>query len=297
MVALKMMSSRTMFLSILFVIAFLFAAPISAETVKFIYVYNGAGQLLSPINTANQCPDPEGGNGPAGICRGVAVDNNGDYSLRLRSADLSNTESFVFVANQYRFVAAGSHPSVTGDVYVLLDSKRRVDGVTVDAINTSLDINLISEATVHAVEEVYQLPQGRAGTVGTLLGDVLSNLNANDLNHAMGNGRADNAATDAETQRQREIMKAQQNTMGDEKQAILEKLAEVAVLNVNDPVVNDSLRKNVIQAVSDPDYMIEVLDRVFSHVAAVQAAGSGESVMILDADRYVIYPTSCQSYH
>jgi len=279
-----------MFLSILFVSVFLFAAPISAETVKFIYVYNGAGQLLSPINTANQCPDPEGGNGPAEICRGVAVDNNGDYSLRLRSADLSNTENFVFFANQYRFVAAGSHPSVTGDVYVLLDSKRRVDDVTVDAINTSLDINLISEATVHAVEGVYQLPQGRAGTVGTLLGDVLGNLNANDLNHAMGNGRADNAATDAETQRQREMMQAQQNTMGDEKQAVLARLAEVAVLNVNDPVVNDYLRKNVIQAVSDPDYMTEVLDRVFSHVAAVQAAGSGESVMILDADRYVIYP-------
>lgn len=284
------MRNRFTLLSLLLFSSLVLAAPVSATTQKFIYVYNAQGQLLTPLNATDQCPDPTGGNGPANNCQGVAVDNNGDYSLRLDSDDLANSANYVFVANHYRFIAAGSKPGVTEDTYVLLNSKRRVDGVAVDAINTGLDINSISEATVHAVEEVYRLPQGRPGAVGAVLGETLAGINANKLNHAMGNGRDDNAATDIETRRQREIMRVRQNTLSDEEQALLERLAEIAVQNVDDPVVSDYLRKNVVQAISDPKYLTEVVDRVFSHVAAVQAAGSGESVMILDADRYVMYP-------
>lgn len=289
------MSLRISTLALLFVIALVFAAPVSATTFKFVYVYNSQGELLTPLNVANQCPDPKGSHGAALNCQGVAVDNDGNYSLQLSSDDLTNGGNLVFVANNYQFIAANSKPGVTEDVYVLFDSKRRVDGVDIDTVNGGLDINAVSEATVHAVEAVHQLPQGRLGTAGATLCSTANGIDARALNHAMGNGRDDNAATDSATQRQREFFRVQQNRLSDIEQNNLETLAAFAVQHADDPTVSEYLRKNVVQAVSAPAYLTEVVDRVFSHVAAVQAAGSGESVLILDADRYVLYPNESAS--
>lgn len=278
-------------ISILFLIAtMVMASSVFAQTFKFVYVYNTQGELLTPLNAASQCPDPKGGNGAATSCQGVVVDNNGDYSLRMSSSDLSGGGNFIFVASQYRFITANSKPGVTADTYVLINSKRRVDGVAVGATNDGLDVNTVSEAAVHAIERLRKLPQGRLGTVGAVLGGSLSAIDADALNRCMGNGHDDNAATDADTQRQRETIRVQQNKLSDAEQDSLDTLAEFAVQHADDPVLNEYLRKNVVQAMSDPNYLTEVVDRVYSHVAEVQAVGSSESVLVLDADRYVLYP-------
>jgi len=116
---LRISAYRIAVLMLLFVSTLLLAAPASAKTVKFIYVYNAQAQLLTPLNAAAQCPDPEGGTGVATNCQGVGVAKHGDYSLRLSSADLANSEKYIFVANDYRFIAAGSNPVVTGHTYIL----------------------------------------------------------------------------------------------------------------------------------------------------------------------------------
>ena len=285
------MSQRPgIFFALMIIASLVAASPAWADKLKFVYVYNTGGQLLTPLNAANQCPDPSGGNGAADVCRGVAVGDDGDYSLRMDSDDLSNDANLVLVANEYHFVAAGARPGVTEDTYVLRESKRRVDGVVVDTINGSLDINAVSEATVHAVEEVHRLPQGRRGTVGAALGELLNTLDADALNRAMGNGRDDNEASESETQRQRELVRLRQDELSEREQDALDQLATLAVQYADDPRVSDYLRRNVVQALADPDYLSETVDRVFSHVAALQAAGAGEGVLILDADRYVMYP-------
>ncbi|MBL1274476.1 MAG: tandem-95 repeat protein [Ectothiorhodospiraceae bacterium] len=282
-------------IALLFTSTLLVASPVLAKKLKFIYVYDSQGELLTPLNTAEQCPDPDGGNGAAETCQGVTVPKGGDYSIRLSSADLTNNANYVFVVNEYRFVAAGSKSGVTEDTYVLRKSKRRVDDVTVDVINDSLDVNTLSEAIVQAIEEVHHLPQGRDGTVGEALGDVLDDIDADELNHAMGNSDDDNSDDDDDTKRQREIMRALQESLSDEEKEGLEALAKLAVQHADDPEINEYLRKNVVQAVTNPEYLSETVDRVFSHVAAVQAAGSGDAVLILDADRYVLYPRESAS--
>lgn len=284
------MPMRTTISLLLFIASLAIAAPLSAQTSKFIYVYNAQGDLLTPLNAASQCPNPEGSNGVAVSCQGVAVDNNGDYSLRMSSTDLAGGGSFIFVANHYRFIAANSKPGVTEDTYVLLNSKRRADGVVVDSTNSGLDINTVSEATVHAIAEVHKLPQGRRGTAGAILCESVQGVDVDGLNHVMGNGKADNAATDNESRRQRESVRVEQNKLSDTEQGDLEKLAAIAVQHGDDPAVGEYLRKNVTQAMSEPDYLTEVVDRVFSHVANVQAGGVSEGVLFLDSDRYVLYP-------
>jgi len=54
------MRKRFTLLSLLLFSSLVLAAPVSATTQKFIYVYNGQGQLLTLLNAVDQCPDPGG---------------------------------------------------------------------------------------------------------------------------------------------------------------------------------------------------------------------------------------------
>lgn len=117
------MGIRTTFVStLIMVLTFVTGLTTAAQasTQKFVYVYNSQGQLLAPLNPAHQCPDPARGNGPATACQGVAVDDNGDYRLRMASVDLSANENLIFVANRYRFIATGSRPGINQDIYIIV---------------------------------------------------------------------------------------------------------------------------------------------------------------------------------
>lgn len=279
----------TLFSTALLLLGTCFAAPILAGTQKFVYVYNSQGQMLMPLNAAAQCPEPDGGQAPAPQCQGVRVDENGDYSLRLSNDDLGANQNLIFVANQYRFIPAGENPGITSDIYILLESKRRIDGVEVGASNDGVYINTLSEATVRAVEEVNKLPRGHQG-VGEALVAKAEELDADGLNTAMGNGKQDNSSQDPEKMRQQQLLEARQENLTQEQEAALVNLAAIAVQQDGNAATQDYLSKNVVQAVINPAYLQEATDRVFSHVAAMQRSGGGQAVLILDADRYVMYP-------
>jgi hypothetical protein len=136
-----------------------FPASAVAEFQKFVYVYGHSGELLLPKNAADQCPDPAAGNTAASICHGVLVDDNGDYSIRLDSKQLS-MDNLIFFANEYESIPAGANGN-TEDISTLAVTKRRVDAIEKDATNNGVNINDISEASVRAVETVKHVPQGK----------------------------------------------------------------------------------------------------------------------------------------
>ncbi|MCG6969984.1 MAG: hypothetical protein LJE85_09480 [Gammaproteobacteria bacterium] len=227
-----------------------FPASAVAEFQKFVYVYGHSGELLLPKNAADQCPDPAAGNTAVSICHGVLVDDNGDYSVRLDSKQLS-MDNLIFIANEYELIPAGANGN-TEDIYTLAGTKRRVDAIEKDATNNGVNINDISEASVRAVEKVKHVPQGKKGHVIAELAEVIPDSDAAALNHSLGNSRADNTPADAAEQRVNDYVAAQQERLDDSQQELLIALAEAALENEGNQQAQTLIRKNTVQSLVEP---------------------------------------------
>jgi len=298
-----------------FMVCCFLIASVQAKTQKFIYVYNSSGELLTPANAADQCPDPNGGNEPSTLCQGVEV-VKGKYKLRFNSDDISQ-DNLVVVANHYQVVE--KKKSDDQETYVLLESKRRIDKVKKNKSNHGLNVNELSESVVRAVERVHRLPRGRKGHVDTQLSGMVATLEADALNATMGNAKSDNVdvvektiddsdttdtgsglsdtpevieeASTTETFEQN-LVEVNQEKLATTEQEILVDLAVLAVENQNDVATQDYIRKSVIQGLIEPELLDEVSNRVFSHIANVKAlsANGGETpVIVLEADKYTIF--------
>lgn len=261
--------------------------PALAENVKFVYAYNGSGTLLLPNNAAEQCPDPAADTSAATTCHGVKVDSKGEYSLSL-TAGTFDTSNLVLVANEYQLIPAGSK-DLTVDTYILLDTKRRIDNIEKETTNDGVDINRVSEATVKAVEKVKNVPKGKKGKVDKELASVAKDLDTDAINTSMGNSKSDNKPTDEYKQHEHGVITAEQAQLNDEEEELLVSMATLALENEDNPSTQTYIRKNVIQALVDPATLEEISTRVYSHVSEIQAGTSDETVMLLEADRYMVY--------
>ena len=97
--------------------------------------------MLKPLNTASQCLNPDADCGAASVCYGAEVDEDGKYSCRFDSDDI-DTQNLVFVANESDYIKSGEK-GASKDIYVLSESKRRVDNVEKDTENKTAGIEKI----------------------------------------------------------------------------------------------------------------------------------------------------------
>ena len=258
-----------------------------AEIQKFVYVYDHTGEILLPKNAADQCPDPAGGSTAASVCHGVLVDDNGNYSVRLDSKKLS-IDNLVLIANEYELISAGTSGN-TEDTYALVNTKRRIDAIEKDATNNGVNINDISEATVQAVEKVKHVPKGKKGHIIAELASVIKDIAAGALNHAMGNSQSDNTPSGQTEQRVNDYVAAQQERLEQSQQELLVSLAEAALENEDNQQAQSLIRKNVVQGLVEPATLEEVATRVFSHISDLQITDPSAPLMVLEADKYLVY--------
>lgn len=226
------------------------AATASADIQKFVYVYNHSGDLLLPKNAASHCPDPAGGSGEAAVCHGVLVDENGDYSLRLDSEKISPS-NLILIANEYEHITEVLDGD-TQHIYVLANTKRRIDAIEKDATNNGVNINDISEASVQAVEKVKHVPKGKKGQVIAELAQIVDEVDCEKLNHAMGNSQTDNTPTTQTAQRISDYVAFQQERLDESQQEILVSLAQSALENEDNQQAQSLIRKNIVQGLVEP---------------------------------------------
>ena len=252
-----------------------------AELQKFVYAYDSSGVLLTPSNAATQCPDPDGSSKPASVCRGVRVNADGTYSLKLAKDSHVNSANLILVAVEYEVKSEGK----SGNRYVLMSRQRRVDGIEPKAINDGVDINKVSEAVVKAVEKENGVPGDDKGVVTPALAAAVATTKADDINKALGNGNEDNVPTEESKKHEKEIIRANCEKLNTSDADQLVTLASIALNNSTDDTVLNTVRKNTLQALLDPTLFTESVERVFSHVAGFKL-NSSSSVLFLDADRY-----------
>lgn len=256
-----------------------------AESKKFVYVYDVSGKLLKPSNAAANCADPDGSNNASTDCRGVAVDASGNYSVRLAKKDVPKNANMILVLCEFDYLPANSG-NAGRDSYALLKRTRRVDAISAQTVNNGSDINALSEAVAKGLEKIHNLPNDDKGFVSTSFAALAAQVDADELNQAMGNGKHDNAPDSSLAQHERDLLAANQDRFTRADEAQLAALASVVVDNHSDSNLKNYVRKNVLQSLFAPTLLPESADRVFSHVARVHASDSNAALMILDADKY-----------
>ncbi|WP_455203864.1 tandem-95 repeat protein, partial [Kaarinaea lacus] len=254
---------------------------------KFVYAFDHQGQLLLPKNAAMQCPDPNGNNTAGTVCHGVLVDDEGNYSLRLASKNIS-LNKLILIANEYELVPGGSTGD-SDDVYVLLQSQRRVDQIGKDQTNNGVNINRVSEAAVKAIEKAKHVPKGKKGGIISELAEVIDSIDAGAVNQALGNSQQDNSPSAQTQQRVNDYLTAQQELLDDSQEDLLVSLAEAAIENQDNDNAIEYIRKNVLQGLVEPAILSEISTRVFSHISSLQINDPNASIMRLEADKYLLF--------
>lgn len=283
-----MKTPRTSLLALLIPLMLLVAAPASAELQKFVYAYDDKGALLTPKNAADRCPDPEALFQVTEPCKGVRVDKDGKYSIRLDNAHVPNSGNLILVANEFQFLAQGSEAHIGRDTYILLDSKRRVDGVWKGKANDGVDINNTSDAAVKALEKAHRIPAGSRGRLNAGLVEAIAQSDMSAINDALGNGREDNAAGELNQSPVYRLASSNQSRLTTAQQEVLLDFAGLAIAHQDDPAVRAYIEKSVTQAVLNPDLMGETIERAKSVISDVNVLNPGSPLMLLEADRYLI---------
>ncbi|MDH5324873.1 MAG: Ig-like domain-containing protein [Gammaproteobacteria bacterium] len=267
-------------LHLLFLLSSLSCSPLLAQT--FVYVYDQSGQLLTPSNAATNCPDP--GQTRAGDhCKGVLVDDNGEYELRLDTLPSGN---LLLLANSYRVVSAATPGAA--DTFVLLKSKRRLDSLNARQINPGVDINAVSEAGVVALENYHHIPKTRTDLITPLLAGAVAGVDAPALNRALGTSHSDNYSVETVTQQTIDILVDQLDDLSLADEQTLVELAKLAIQYQGSNTAVTYIRKNTQQALTQPDTFTEVRDRVFNHISSI--VENTEPVLVLEADKYMLFP-------
>jgi len=259
---------------------------------KFIYAYDSDANLIPPKNAADQCPHPDGGSNAAEVCQGVRVDEEGNYSFRI-DKNKNAPEKLILISNEYEFLAPGSTSGIETDTYVLLESKRRVESIQSNKNNKGVDINTLSETLVQAIEKSKQIHNAKKGTVSNAISNALKDFNPDKLNTALGNNKQDNAkqeSSDDEAQQQaRQLISTNQEKLTEQQQQTLLEVATLAVEDPEDTELSNNIRKNILQAVTNPELLSEVSSRVYAHVNRMQDQTSQSPIIILESDRYLIH--------
>ncbi len=283
-----MHTSRSWFRRLFIACLLLLSANASAEMQKFIYAYDSDASLVTPKNAANQCPDPNGGTDAAQLCQGVRVAEDGTYSFRI-DKDMQAPDKLMLISNEYEFVAKGSRAGIDRDSYFLIESRRRVESIQPNKTNKGVDINTLSETIVQALEKNKQVNSGKKGAVSKDLSKTLKVIDPEKLNAALGNAKQDNSSDNKQQQQARNLINSNQEKLSAQQQQTLLDVATLAVDNPDNDELNSGIRKNVLQAVTNPVLLSEVSHRVYSHVNRIQNQASQTPSIFLESDRYLIH--------
>jgi len=265
----------------------LMAFTVNAEMQKFVYAYDNNASLVTPANAASQCPQPDNGPLTTGVCKGVRVNDDGSYSFRIDKNQVPPGK-LIMISNEYEFLAAGSHAQITEDTYILIESRRRVEKIQGNQTNSGVNINTLSETLVQAVERSQQTGNSSKGKVGSELAATLDDIEPEKLNSAMGNGKRDNTPAN-NSKKERDLIDAQQEKLSDNDQQALLDVATLVVDNQDDENITTEIRKNILQAVTSPELLNEVSDRVYAHINRLQNQSNQTPTIILESDRYLIH--------
>ena len=250
----------------------------SGEYEKYAYIYKNNGDLITPRNHAAECPDPDGLSNVGNRCHGVAVAADGRYSLEIDNHELGNGKNHVVVVKEFRLEGATKVPTHT---------KRRIDDVTVGAINNGLDVNRRSESCVQAVEKDYQVTLGTSNG-GTPAASHLDSLDADALNYAFNNSKNDNRV---HGNRDDLVYGIIENSIEGGDVALdnaLYEIATTALLSQADPLATEYVRKGLQQAVIADEDLDVVAGELATTVSKIKTAGNDVPVIVLEADRYLV---------
>ncbi|MCF6280629.1 MAG: Ig-like domain-containing protein [Candidatus Polarisedimenticolaceae bacterium] len=252
-----------------------------ADVVKFIYAYSGSGTLLQPVNAANICPDPNGGSTPATVCHGVSVNADGTFLLDLGTTQHSSDSNLALISNHYKHLP----PQSAGDQdqFILLKSQRRLEHVATGATTDGVEIGLLSEAVVAAVEDLYGVPASADGLIIPQLASRLATVDADWANSALATER--NAFTDDES---RELHNRNLRQLSDTDSEVLAELAIAAMRNEGDEQGRLLVRKSLLQAVADPTQFKQLTQRTLRLLNLVEGAEAAEPLLVLQASRYSV---------
>ncbi len=244
---------------------------VRAELQTFVYAYSFQGTPLSATNAATQCPEPDANFAVVVPCRGVLADADGNYSLQLANGDLE-TGDLLIVAHEFDFLAAGSSSGITEDTYLLLDSHRRADSVTIGEENNGWDVNALSEAIISAIESVSNLPASELGEFSERLVMLLSQYDMAQLSGYVA------------VEEMLAYLNLDQLTPQEEQ--LLMQLVKLLVTNSGNTAVYDYIAKTITQALLDPEAMTELVLLATDVVDSINTGG--QAVLVLEAERYLV---------
>lgn len=270
--------------SLLLTIAFIPSAW--AELEKFVYVFDANGSLLAPDNAASQCPSPLD-SGIINACHGVKVSADGNYSVDLPTATITDPDKLVLVAKSYEFIAANSKPGIDKDTYIETKTKRRLEKVKSNEHNRGVNINEISEAGVKAVESFYNIELDNSDSKN--LADVAANLDVDILNSILGNSKEENDPDTTSDSAQLGLKESNLKLLDESNQEMLVELAALAIEHQDNATVLKTLSKNISQSLVNPELLAEATDRILSQVSEITTGAADAAVVMLDADHYVAH--------
>lgn len=273
-------------LGAIFLLGIALVPAAQAEQQKFVYVYDGNGSLLAPNNAASQCPDPAD-DSLASPCVGVRVSASGDYDIELPSNSIVSPDKMVLLAKTYNFISAHAKPGIDQDTYIPIKTKRRVEKVKRDQHNKGAHINALSEAAVKAVEAHYKVKLD--GKQQTSLDDMASDLDAETVNTALGNGSEDNDPQTSDDTTELGLKTSNLEHLDAQEETTLEQLATLVVENQNDSITLNTIEKNLTQSLVNPDTFDETTERTLALVNEIANADPEAPLILLEADRYVAY--------
>ena len=254
-------------------------SPAWADIQKFIYVFDGNGSMLSPLNAAERCPDLKDSSS-TDACRGVKVATDGSYDIELSSDTITSPDQLVLVAKTYEHASSS-------DTYVETKSKRRLEKVKLNQKNKGVDINLLSEAGVKAVEKHYDIQLGK--TDGNALADTAPEFDPEILNKALANEKTDNEIDEDSDNVELGTRSANLGDLSEEHENTLLDLADLVLDHHKNEAALGVIRKNVNQGLLNSDVFDESAERILGRVAEIATANSETPLLILDADRYVAH--------
>jgi hypothetical protein len=258
-----------------------FSVSSHAEVIKFVYAYSGAGTLLLPVNAANICPDPEGSSAPASVCHGVAVESDGTFSLDLGTSQHNSDSNVALISNHYKHLPAAS--AGESDKFILLKSQRRLEHVAKGARTDGVEIGMLSEAVVAAIEALNGVPDSADGLIIPELANQLANTDATWANSALATER--NAFADDAS---RELQNRNLRTLTESDAEALAELAIAAMRNEGDESGRLLVRKNLLQAMADPSQFKKLTQDTLRLLNLVEAGEGGDPLLILQASSYSV---------
>ncbi len=269
-----------------FLLAFAAHTSAWADMQKFIYVFDADGSLLAPSNAAEACPSPNDSS-IINACHGVKVAQDGSYNIELPSDTITSSDQLMLVAKTFERIAANSQPDLEHDTYIETKSKRRLEKIKRNKHNKGVDINELSEVGVKAVEDHFNIRL--ADSDGESLADIAPNLDADLLNAAMGNSKADNDIETTADSIGLGLKASNLNLFDDDDEATLLTLASLAVEHQGNEIALGVIRKNISQGLINPELFDETSERILSQVEEISTRASDSPMVMLDADRYVAH--------